>query len=117
MKAALQAAGFPGVEEEGGVVHARLSTSGTDFAAERDGAGWRLSLCWPVRATPEQRAAFARAHPGAVLDIWQGETRVSLQVTDPPDPAALARWAALAEAAVIALAAWRRAQRAPGEGS
>lgn len=124
MKAALQAAGFPGVEEEAGVIHARLSASGAEFQAVREGGGegggesggWRLSLCWPLRAAPAQRAAFEAAHPGAIMDIWQGETRLSLWLDDPPDPPALARWAALAEAAVIAMSAWRRAQRAPGEG-
>ena len=116
MKAALVAAGFPGVEEEGGVIHARLSASGAEFRADRDGAGWRLSLCWPLRATAAQRAGFEAAHPGARMDIWQGETRLSMPLADPPDGAALARWAALAEAAVVAMAAWRRAQRAPGEG-
>jgi hypothetical protein len=117
MKSALQAAGFPGVEEEApGILHARLSASGAAFRADRGPEGWRLSLCWPLRATGGQRQAFMAAHPGAVMDIWQGETRVSLFLSDPPDPQDLVRWAALAEAAVIAMVGWRRAQRAPGEG-
>ncbi len=110
---ALRAAGFPGVEEEGGVVYARLSANGAAFQAEPDEAGWLLSLCWPVRGTPAQLAAWMAAHPGSRMDIWQGETRVRMAIGDTAD---LPRWAALAEAAVVTMAGWRRLQRAPGEG-
>ena len=110
MDGLLTAAGFPGVEAEGGVIYARLSASGAEFRAEPDGAGWRLSLCWPVRATAAQRAAFAAQYPGAVVDIWQGETRLSMAAGD------LMVWGAVAEAFVVAAVGWRRAQRAPGEG-
>lgn len=116
MREALLAAGFPGVEEEGGVVFARLSAGGPEFRAEREGAGWRLSLCWPVRANAAQRNGWMAAHPGAEMDLWQGETRVSLRVQEPVGAEALHRWAALAAAAVVAMVGWRRAQRAPGEG-
>lgn len=116
MIGALRAAGFPGVEEEGGVIYARLSAGGPEFRAEREGAGWRLSLCWPVRASAAQRDGWMAAHPGAAMDLWQGETRVSVVVADPVGPEALHHWAAVAEAAVVAMVGWRRAQRAPGEG-
>ncbi len=114
MIAELRAAGFPGVEAEGDTIHARLSASGAEFRAEPDGAGWHLSLTWPMRASAAQIAAWNAAHPAAVMDLHRGETRVSLRSeTGLPD---LILWAALAEAAVAALVRWRRAQRAPGEG-
>lgn len=111
---ALRQAGFPGVEAEGEVIHARLSASGTEFRAEPEGAGWRLSLTWPMRAGAAQIAGWNAAHPGAAMDIHRGETRVSLRSeTGVPD---LILWAALAEEAVATLVRWRRDQRAPGEG-
>lgn len=112
MIAALKAAGFPGVEAEDGVIHARLSASGAAFTAEPEGEAWRFALCWPVRATAAQMAGWMQAHPEAAMDIWQGETRVLFVA----GPDGLARWAALAEAAVVAMSGWRRKQRAPGEG-
>lgn len=112
MIAALRA-GFPGVEEENGVVYARLSASGAEFSAVPEGGVWALSLCWPVRGTAAQLAGWNAAHPGAQMDIRQGETRLRMVLHD---AAGLPEWAALAEAAVIAMAGWRRQQRAPGEG-
>ncbi len=58
-------------------------------------------------------AGWMAAHPGGQMDIWQGETRVRMTIGGAAD---LPRWAALAEAAVVAIADWRRLQRAPGEG-
>ena len=55
-----------------------------------------------------------RHHPDAPLDLWQGETRLRL-VTMPND-SALARWAGLAEAFVLASTRWRKGQRDRGEG-
>jgi hypothetical protein len=112
VKAALEAAGFPGVVAEGGMIYARLSASGAEFVAEPDGQGWSLALCWPVRASAAQMAGFQAAHPGAEMDIWQGETRLRMRC----GPGDLARWAAVAESAVVAMIGWRRQQRAPGEG-
>lgn len=112
MIAALRAAGFPGVMEEGGVIYARLSASGAEFTAEPAGEGWCLALCWPVRASAAQMSGFQALHPGAGMDIWQGETRLRMLC----GPGDLARWAAVAESAVIAMSGWRRRQRAPGEG-
>lgn len=111
---ALRQAGFPGVEAEGEVIHARLSASGVEFRAEPEGTGWRLSLYWPMRANPAQIAEWMARHPGVQMDIAQGETRVSLR----SEAAAkdLIHWAAVAEDAVAQLVRWRRAQRAPGEG-
>lgn len=112
---ALRTAGFPGVVEDGGVIHARLWSSSVEFTATPEAGLWRLALHWPVRATPEQMADWAQAHPGSVMDIHLGETRVSLTVA-PDDIAALHHWAALAEQAVAHCIRWRRVQRAPGEG-
>jgi hypothetical protein len=114
MIGALRAAGFPGAEEAGGVVYARLSANGPEFRAEPGPGSWMLSLSWPVRASAAQMAGWMAAHPGAVMDIHAGETRVRMRAGANADD--LARWAALAEAAVVAMAGWRRLQRAPGEG-
>lgn len=110
---ALRAAGFTGVEEEAGVIYARLSASGAEFRVEPEGAAWVLSLTWPVRGSAAQRAAWMARHPGAELDIHQGETRLRLRISGADE---LPHWAALAEAAVVAMVGWRRQQRAPGEG-
>jgi hypothetical protein len=112
MIAALTAAGFPGAVQDGGVIYARLSASGAEFMAEPEGGGWCLSLCWPVRASAAQMAGFMALYQGAAMDIWQGETRLRMQC----GPGDLARWAAVAESAVVAMTGWRRLQRAPGEG-
>ncbi len=114
METALRAAGFPGVETEGGIVFARLSASGAEFRAAPEGALWRLSLTWPLRSGAAQRAGWTARHPQAPMDLWQGETRVSVLAA--AEPAALVGWAALAEAAVAEMIRWRRDQRAPGEG-
>ncbi|PJF09550.1 hypothetical protein [Pseudorhodobacter sp. MZDSW-24AT] len=112
---ALRAAGFPGVEAEGQTIHARLWASSNEFTATPEEGRWRLALHWPLRATMAQRAEWNATHPGAPLDIHNGETRLSLFV-QPEDSAALLHWAALAEAAVAQMIRWRRAQRQPGEG-
>ncbi len=116
MIAALQAAGFPGVEAgEGGVVHARLWSSSVEFTATPGADGWRLCLSWPLRASAAQIEGWNAAHPQAPMDLYLGETRVSM-ILAAHDAAALTDWAALAEAAVAECIRWRRAQRAPGEG-
>ncbi|MFM7444480.1 MAG: hypothetical protein ACKO2N_11295, partial [Tabrizicola sp.] len=93
----MEAAGFPGVAVEGDVIFARLSASGAEFRAEPEGADWCLSLSWPVRASASQMAGFEALHPGTRMDIFQGETRLMLR----GGPGDLARWAALAESAVV----------------
>lgn len=114
MAQALRDAGFPGVEAEGGTVFARLSASGAEFRADPQGAGWCLSLAWPLRASAAQRAGWTAAHPEAPMDLCLGETRVQMQAA--ATPAELVRWGTLAEAAVAEMVRWRRLQRAPGEG-
>lgn len=111
---ALTAAGFCGVEQADGVVYARLTAADGEFTARPLGQGCELALCRSVRAADWQMAEWALHHPGAPLDLWQGETRLRLVVT--PDGAALARWAALAEAFVLASTRWRKSQRDRGEG-
>lgn len=112
---ALRGAGFTGVEEEGGRVFARLISADVEFSGTEGPEGWELAISRPVRATAAQRADWAARHPGAELDIWQGETRLAQRIAA-GDVAALLRWAALAEALVVACLDWRRAQRARGEG-
>ncbi|MES2666345.1 MAG: hypothetical protein V4712_09620 [Pseudomonadota bacterium] len=113
MIAALQAAGFAGVEDVGGVIHARLTAVSGEFTVTAVADGWQAALCWPVRATVAQMAGWTAAHPRAPMDIWQGETRIVMQVA----PQDLALWAALAEEMVARCVRWRRMQRAPGEGN
>lgn len=115
MKRALMAAGFPGVEEEGGILHARLWSSSIEFTVMPAAVGWQLALQWPVRASAAQLAEWAARHPGAPMDLHEGETRVTLWLADGQE-AGLHLWAAIAEEAVATCIGWRRAQRAPGEG-
>lgn len=112
---ALRAAGFPGVEREAGLVHARLSALDGEFTAEEAGGVWVLVLSRPVRASEAQLAGWQASHPDTPLDIHRGETRLVLRLAV-GDAAGLHRWAALAEAAVLACNGWRRGQRAGGEG-
>ena len=112
---ALRAAGFPGVEADGGVVHARLWSSSVEFTVVPENGAWRFALAWPVRATEDQRAGWNLAHPDAPMDIHLGETRISMRIADPGRDRLL-HWAAVAEEAVAECIRWRRAQRAPGEG-
>lgn len=113
--AALKAAGFPGVEAQDGVAHARLWSSSVEFSVRPEGASWVFAVAWPVRATEAQIDSWQRAHPEVVMDIHVGETRIRL-LADDLSQATLLRWATLAEAALAACMEWRRAQRAPGEG-
>lgn len=112
---ALRDAGFPGVEAVGETIHARLWSSSVEFTLTPEGAKWRLSLIWPLRASETQIAWWNGQHPEAIMDIFAGETRLSMLVDD-ADGTALHRWATLAELAVQHCIQWRRAQRAPGEG-
>ena len=114
MIAALQAAGFPGVEPEGDVIFARLSASGAEFRAEPAGDLWKLALHWPVRLDAAALAVWNADHPEAMLDIFKGETRLQMRL--PATPGALSRWNAAAEAMIAVCIAFRRGQRARGEG-
>lgn len=115
MKAALERAGFPGVVEEGGIAYARLSAGSVEFTVQDEGENWVCAVQWPVRASAAQMAGFMAGHPGAVLDIHAGETRLRLRLAA-GDAAGLQRWSALAEAMIAQAIRWRRDQRAPGEG-
>lgn len=115
LAAALQAAGFPAVEAEGDLVHARLSAAEGAFTAQEDGGLWLLTFSRPVRASEGQFAEWRAADPDAPMDIHRGETRLALHLA-PDDADGLHRWAALAEAAVVATVRWRKAQRDRGEG-
>ena len=113
MIAALIAAGCAGVEDGEGVIHARLTVASGDFTVTPSTDGWQASLCWPVRVTAAQMAQWTARHPHAPMYIWQGESRIVMQVT----PQDLAHWAALAEEMVAHSVPWRRQQRVPGEGN
>ena len=112
---ALRSAGFPGVEEEGGRVFARLISADVEFSGAEGPEGWDLAISRPVRASPAQMADWAARHPGAALDIHQGETRLCGRVAA-GDRDGLLHWAALAEEMVVACLHWRRGQRSRGEG-
>ncbi|MBE2278204.1 MAG: hypothetical protein IAE87_18125 [Rhodobacteraceae bacterium] len=114
MLTALRQAGFPGIEAEGATIYARLSASGAEFRADPWAEGWRLSLTWPLRASPRQRTGWTAAHPQAPMDLFRGETRITMATR--AEAADLVAWAALAEAAVAEMIRWRHLQRAPGEG-
>ena len=111
---ALQQAGFPNVEPEGEMVHARLEPSGIEFRAEPEGEAWRLMLHWPMRAPERHLAAWNAGKTEALMDIHKGETRLSMLTTG--DKAELARWSLWAEEGIAAMVRWRREQRQPGEG-
>lgn len=114
MKAALLAAGFGAVEEERGVIYARLPISGAEFHAVAMADEWLLSLTRPLRATAAQLANWRATHPETGLDIWQGETRLTLLAR--ANATAVQHWAAVAEDLVAETLRWRRSQRAGGEG-
>lgn len=111
----LVAGGFAGVLAENTMVYARLTPADGEFTACLLGDRWELALCRAMRATDRQRADWARHHPDAPLDIWRGETRLRM-VASPGDQAALTRWAALAEAFMVATLRWRKGQRDGDEG-
>lgn len=114
MIAAMRAAGFQGVESDGGTLYARLPVSGAEFHAVAIADEWLMALCRPLRATAAQVQGWQARHPDTGLDIWQGETRLTLRLR--ADAAALQHWAALAEEFVAESLIWRRGQRAGGEG-
>ncbi|WP_103332395.1 hypothetical protein [Pseudotabrizicola formosa] len=115
MISALRVAGFLAVEVEGDTIHARLWASSVDFTATPEGDRWHLALLWPVRSSDAQRAQWNADHPEALMDLHNGETRLSMHV-GAQDLQGLARWASLAELAIARMIRWRRAQRQPGEG-
>lgn len=112
MEQMLRAAGFTGVETVEGVIYARSDAALPEFTATETAAGWLLAQAWPLRATPAQIASWNARHPEALMDIHQGETRITLLVS----PENLARWAALTREMVTQCVAWRRESRQRDEG-
>lgn len=112
MLAALQAAGFVGIEADGEVIYARISAAVPEFTVTRAGDIWRFCMQWPLRATALQRAEWAALHPEALLDVDLGETR--MQFLGGPQDAA--HWAALVQGMIAACTLWRRSTRQQDEG-
>ena len=105
----LDAAGFCGIEADGGVVYARIAAQAPEFRAEAYEAGWRLVLPWNVRP-PEAAMAEWNARMGrARMEVMAGEAALVMPFGD------LAQWAALAAEAEAHFIRWRRARR-PAEG-
>lgn len=108
---ALAAAGFCGIEREGGVVFARVAAQAPEFRAEPVPGGWQLVLPWNVRP-PEDAIAQWNARMGdARITILRGEAALVM----PFAADALPRWAALAAEAEAHFIRWRRGWR-PLEG-
>lgn len=112
MEDAFRRAGFSGVETVDGVIYARTNPVLPEFTARPDGPAWLLAIAWPVRATEAQMQAWTALHPQAPMDIFQGETRITLSVP----PAALTDWAGLVQAMVTTCTGWRRSTRQRDEG-
>ena len=109
---ALVAAGFAGVERDGDTVFARDGAEAPEFTVTRTGAGLRLALRFPVRATEAERAEWMRANPAGRLDIAAGETELSVVLPDGAGLAeGLALWRGLCRAGASAAVAWRRRQK------
>lgn len=112
MQAALQAAGFVGIEVQGDTIYARANPAQPEFTVSPEGAAWRFAIQWPLRASDAQRKAWNALHPDAPLDVDLGETRMQFLggVDDLP------RWADLVAEMVVTCTAWRRATRQMDEG-
>ncbi|WP_054008155.1 hypothetical protein [Cypionkella psychrotolerans] len=112
MEQLLREAGFTGVEVVDGVIYARSDPTFPEFTATQSGRDWLFAQAWPLRATPAQIAQWTAQHPDAPMDIYQGETRITLRAT----PENLTLWADLTRAMVAQCVAWRRATRQRDEG-
>ncbi len=112
MQAAMQAAGFVGVEAAGGVIYARTYASTPEFTASTAGQQWRFAIAWPLRASAVQCAVWNALHPDAPLDVDLGETRMQF-LGESRD---LARWASLVDAMMVSCMTWRRMARQMDEG-
>jgi hypothetical protein len=112
MQDALQAAGFVGIEQEGGAIFARLTAATPEFTVVAEGDLWRFSMLWPLRATPQQCADWAALHPEAPLDVDLGETRMQFLGTPKDAP----HWADLVKDMIVACTEWRRVTRRQDEG-
>ena len=113
MQAAMQAAGFVGVEAAGGVIYARTYASTPEFTASTAGQQWRFAIAWPLRASAVQCAVWNALHPDAPLDVHLGETRMQFL----GDVDGLARWAVLVDDMVVQCTKWRRTTRQMDEGT
>lgn len=116
MLSALRLSGFGGIEEEAGVIYARLNGHDAEFRAvpaEGEGA-WTLILAWPVRLDAAHLAGWNEGHTRAKLDIFQGETR--LQMPSAGSVEDLALWSVLCDEMIALCVTFRRGQRARGEG-
>ena len=112
MEHLLRDAGFTGVECVEGVIYARTDPALPEFTATQIGDGWQLAQTWPLRATAANIASWNVDHPEAPMDIYQGETRITLRAT----PETLALWADLTRAMVGKCIEWRRETRQRDEG-
>jgi hypothetical protein len=112
MEQTLRAAGFIGVETLDGVIYARSDAALPEFTVSENAGQWQLAFAWPLRATPAQVAAWNSLHPDATMDIFQGETRITMAATAEN----LALWAVLIAEMVAKCTLWRRATRQRDEG-
>jgi hypothetical protein len=112
MQAAMQAAGFVGVEAAGDVLYARTYAAVPEFTVTPEGPQWRFAIAWPLRASEAQRAVWNAQHPNAPLDVDLGETRMQF-LGGAED---LAHWADLVESMVASCTTWRREMRQMDEG-
>lgn len=112
MEQALHDAGFTGIETVGGVIYARVQANLPEFTATNTGETWQLAQTWSLRATAVQIAQWTALHPNAPMDIFQGETRITLLAT----PENLPFWADLVDQMVAKCTEWRRASRQRDEG-
>lgn len=113
-------AGFSGVEMQDAVIYARSNPALPEFRVLADGAAWRMEIAWPLRASDAQRAQWNGEFPDAVLDIFQGETRMVMRLAGQQTAGSLdldlRRWAMLCDAMVQRCTQWRRAARQRDEG-
>ena len=112
MEQLLRAAGFTGVETVDGVIYARSDPALPEFTVTETATGWILAQAWPLRATAAQIASWNARHPEALMDIHQGETRITLPVSS----GNLTRWVDLTREMVTQCVAWRRETRQRDEG-
>jgi hypothetical protein len=112
MITAMQAAGYYGITDEGGVIYARTNPALPEFTAVADGGHWRLEILWPLRATEMQLAGWNDLYPETPLDTDLGETRMQMRAS--PDDLTL--WAARVDLMVAKCTVWRRATRQRDEG-
>ena len=111
--AALRAAGFDGVEHDGGTLFARTHASAAEFQITGDGGRWTATFAHPVRAPGSDLVAWNALCPHASLDIHRGETRLSMQLNRPDD---LSEWRRVLLAMMARSLDWRRIQRQKDEG-